>query len=51
MKSAASNTGTANRRERLDQDQVLLRAGSNPAAIHWRYRKAFCGSTSKLEKL
>jgi hypothetical protein len=44
-------TRTAKPIQRLDPDQILVRAGSNPSAIHCAPEKANSGSTSNLETL
>jgi hypothetical protein len=48
---AAENTGTAKRIQRIDQDQVLIRASSNPTPRSSAVRRADYGSTSILERL
>jgi hypothetical protein len=42
---------TAKPIQRLDPDQILVRAGSNPSATHCTTEKANSGSTSNLETL
>jgi hypothetical protein len=42
---------TAKPIQRLDPDQILVRAGSNPSVTHCTTEKANSGSTANLETL